>query len=113
MIFFRFLKRILDLECEIYGLKNRNDTLNRKINERNGEISRLKRENIELNQKVEKLERDLLDKVQPAKTTITVRYKFSLLIAIFEYNISFSVDTKIIFLFPLFSLLFCDFINVR
>lgn len=61
----------MDLECELYALQNANATLNRKINEKNNEISRLKIKNDELNRKLEELDFNLRNQ---AKKTISVSY---------------------------------------
>lgn len=66
-------QRILDLECEIHALKDCNATLNRKMEERNNEISRLKVENNELKRKLE------FDLEQQPKSTISVRYNVTVM----------------------------------
>lgn len=66
-------QRIPDLECEIHALKDCNATQNRKMEERNNEISRLKVENNELKRKLE------FDLEQQPKSTISVRYNVTVM----------------------------------
>lgn len=71
------LKHILDLECEIYALKDSNAKLNRKMNERNNEISRLRLENNDLKMKVQELEYSLRQKT---KGKISVCYNITVIL---------------------------------